>query len=104
MGNLFPNSVLVSSVAPDGLSPLRSVLLETVRRFKPIVQLRIGLGDGKLLADLHRSGEVVSQRHTDEGLFVTARLDATTLGRVTRAGAVVVNGAPPLPTPAATGD
>jgi GTP-binding protein HflX len=97
ISNLFPNSVLVSSVAPGGLTPLRAVLLDTIRRYKPLVQLRLGLGDGKLLADLHRSGEVVSQRHTDEGTFVTARLDTSTLGRMTRAGAVVVTDTESIP-------
>ncbi|HEX4931710.1 MAG TPA: GTPase HflX, partial [Gemmatimonadaceae bacterium] len=90
VGHLFPNSVVVSSVAPGGLEPLRAVLRERVRRFKPVVELRLGHGDGKLLADLHRSGDVVAQRHTDEGLFVQVRLDEAALGRALRAGAAVV--------------
>jgi GTP-binding protein HflX len=88
--HLFPNSVVVSSVAPSGLDPLREELRYHVRRFKPMVELRLGHGDGKLLAELHRSGEVIAQRHTDEGLFVQVRLDDATLGRALRAGASVV--------------
>jgi len=88
--HLFPNSVVVSSVAPGGLEPLRGELRERVRRFKPVVELRLGHGDGKLLAELHRTGEVVAQRHTDEGLFVQVRLDEAALGRALRAGASVV--------------
>ncbi|MEO6444816.1 MAG: GTPase HflX, partial [Gemmatimonadaceae bacterium] len=85
--NLFPESVLASAVTPGGLDELSAALLERVRRHTPLVELRLGHGDGKLLAELHRSGEVVSQRHTDEGLFITARLDEATLGRALRAGA-----------------
>lgn len=89
--HLFPESVMVSSVAPEGLEPLREALRERVRRFKPIVELRLAHADGKLLAELHRAGEVVEQRHTDDGLFVRVRLDAPALGRALRAGAVVVD-------------
>jgi len=88
--NLFPQSVIVSAVAPGGLEPLRDWLREAVRRFKPVVELRLGHGDGKLLAELHRTGEVVSQRHSDEGLFVQVRLDEAGLGRALRAGASMV--------------
>ncbi len=99
VSHLFPNSVVVSSVTPDGLDPLREVLRERVRRFKPIVELRLGHGDGKLLAELHRSGEVIDQRHSDDGLFVQVRLDDAALGRALRAGASVVGAG----TTAATG-
>ncbi len=91
VGHLFPESVMVSSVTPGGLEPLREALRERVRRFKPLIELRLGHADGKLLADLHRTGEVVEQRHTDEGLYVRVRLDAPALGRALRAGAVVVD-------------
>jgi len=91
VANLFPNAVMVSSIAPGGLDPLREELLRDVRRFKPVVELQLGHGDGKLLAELHRSGEVVSQRHTEEGTFVRVRLDAAALARVLRAGASVVD-------------
>lgn len=91
--NLFPQSVIVSAVAPGGLEPLRRWLREAVRRHKPVVELRLGHGDGKLLAELHRTGEVVSQRHSDEGLYVQVRLDEVGLGRALRAGASVVGAA-----------
>jgi GTPase len=62
-----------------------------VRRHKPVVELRLGHGDGRLLAELHRNGEVVAQRHSDEGLYVQVRLDEAGLGRALRAGASVVD-------------
>ena len=87
--HLFPSSVMVSSVQAGGLDALSAALLERVRLHKPLIELRLGHGDGKLLAELHRVGEVVSQRHTDDGLFITARLDEATLGRALRAGASI---------------
>jgi GTP-binding protein HflX len=89
--HLFPESVMVSSITPGGLDPLRQALREHVRRYKPLLELRLAHADGKLLAELHRTGEVVEQRHTDNGLFVRVRLDAAALGRALRAGASVVD-------------
>ena len=87
MRALHPTSVFVSSVAAGGLEPLRDALRERVRRHKPVVELRLGHGDGKLLAELHRAAEVLAQRHTDEGLYVQVRVDEGTLARALRAGA-----------------
>jgi phosphohistidine swiveling domain-containing protein len=42
-----------------------------------------------LLADVHRSGEVLEQRHEGEEMVLRARIDANTLGRLRRAGAMV---------------
>jgi GTP-binding protein HflX len=86
---LRPNSVFVSTVRPEGLDPLREALRDVVRRQRPVAELRISAADGRLLADIHRSGEVLEQRSDGEELIVRARLDANTLGRLSRAGAVV---------------
>ncbi|MEO7965394.1 MAG: GTPase HflX [Gemmatimonadaceae bacterium] len=91
--NLFPQSVFVSSITPDGLDPLRADLRARVRAHKPLVELRVGHGDGKLLAELHRAGDVISQRHDDDAAYVQMRIDAAALGRVVQRGAqVVTNG------------
>lgn len=87
--NLLPNSVFVSAVAEDGLEPLRRALLAAVRQQRPVIELCIPLSDGKLLAELHRAGEVLSQRADGDDWIVTARVDEATLGRLRRQGAVV---------------
>jgi hypothetical protein len=63
-----------------------------VRRFRPITELRIPVTDGRLLADIHRSTEVLEQRHEGSDLIVRARVDATALGRLRRAGASMNDG------------
>jgi GTP-binding protein HflX len=94
--NLLPNHVMVSAVRGDaGVARLREVLLERSRRLTPLVELRIDHGNGKLLAELHRSAEVSSTRHEADGTYVTARVDAATLARATRMGASVVSPAVP---------
>ena len=55
-----------------------------VRQHRPVAELRVPVSDGKLLAEIHRSGEVLEQRHEGEEMVLRARIDATTLGRLAR--------------------
>jgi GTP-binding protein HflX len=87
----IPNSVFVSAVLPDGLEPLRRALLAARRQLRPTTTVRIPLGDGKLLAELHRSGEVLSQHAEGNEWVVTARLDPATLGRLRNSHASIAN-------------
>jgi GTPase len=87
--SLLPGSVFVSTTSDEGLEPLRELLRESVRHHRPVAEVRIPVGDGKLLADVHRSGEVLDQRHEGDEMILRARIDATTLARLRRAGAMV---------------
>ena len=88
--NLFPSHVLVSAVEGDaGVAELRALLLERSRRHTPVVRLRLEHANGKLLAELHRTSEVLSVTHADDATYVSARLDTATLARATRMGATV---------------
>jgi GTP-binding protein HflX len=89
MDSLLPGSVFVSTTSDEGLEPLREVLRDAARHQRPVAELRIPVSDGKLLADVHRSGEVLEQRHEGEQMVLRARIDAMTLGRLRRAGALV---------------
>ncbi|MGI8498220.1 MAG: GTPase HflX [Gemmatimonadaceae bacterium] len=80
--NVLPNSVFVSAVAPDGLEPLRRALLLAVRKVRPEVELRLPMSDGRALAEIHRVGEVLEQRHENGEIVVRARLDEATTGRL----------------------
>ena len=92
--NLLPNSVFVSAVTPDGLEPLRRALLAAVRAQRPLVSIRISASDGRLLAEVHRSAEVVGQRMDGEVVVIEARADEALAGRLRQAGAEVLgNGA-----------
>ena len=90
----LPNSVFVSAVAPDGLEPLRRALLAARRELRPTTVLRLPLGDGRLLAELHRAGEVISQHSEGDEWVITARLDPATLGRLRNSQASIVEDQP----------
>ena len=54
---------------------------------KPVTELRVSTSDGRLLAELHRTGEVLDQRNDGDEMVVRVRLDAAALGRLRAAGA-----------------
>ena len=87
--NLLPNSVFVSAESESGLEPLRRALLVQTRALRPVSEIRIGAGEGRLLAEIHRLGEVVEQRTDGADLVVRARIDDALAGRLRRAGARV---------------
>jgi GTP-binding protein HflX len=86
IANLLPNSVFVSSVTPDGLEPLRRALIVALRGRTNVAELRLGAGEGKLLAEIHRGSEVLDQRMDGEELVLRARVDDALAGRLRRAG------------------
>jgi GTPase len=83
------NAVFVSAVADHGLEPLRRALQAAVRARRPLAEISLPATDGKLLAEIHRNGEVIEQRTEGEQLIVRARVDAALAGRLRRAGAKV---------------
>ena len=91
--NLLPNSVFVSAESEGGLEPLRRALLAKTRALKPVSEIRLGAGEGRLLAEIHRLGEVVEQRTDGAELVLRARIDESLAGRLRRAGARVDDGA-----------
>jgi len=83
------NAVLVSAVAEGGLEPLRRALVTASREGRPVTEVEMSVTDGRLLAELHREGEVIGQRTEDDRLFVRARMDEALAGRLRHAGATV---------------
>ena len=90
--NLLPNSVFVSAVADAGLEPLRRALLAKSRALKPLSEIRLDAGQGRMLAEIHRLGEVIEQRTDGTDLIIRARVDEALAGRLRRSGAHVSDG------------
>ena len=92
IGALVPSSIFVSTVTDEGLDPLRRALASSIRARRPITQIRMSPADGRMLAEIHRTGEVLDQRMEGDHLLVEARVDEALAGRLRRAGAKVSNG------------
>jgi GTP-binding protein HflX len=86
---LVPSAVFVSTVSEDGVEPLRRALTSAVRVRRPLSEIRMSPADGRLLAEIHRDGDVVGQRMDGDRLLVEARVDEALAGRLRRAGAQV---------------
>ncbi len=90
----FPHSVLASSIPHSafriptlgGVDGLRAVLRTSAQALRPIARIRVPLGDGKLLAALHRDSEVLGELQVDGVVEVTARVQAWMLGKLRRDG------------------
>jgi GTP-binding protein HflX len=89
IGNLIPSAVFVSAVTEGGLEPLRRGLLTAAREGTEIAEIRLRAEDGKLLAEIYRTGNVLSQRTDDGQIVLRARVDEQLAGRLTRSGASV---------------
>jgi len=92
IGRLVKNAVFVSALQEGGLEPLRRALGMAIRARRPLAEIRLSAGDGKLLAEIHRSGEVIDQRTDGDQLVLRARVDEALAGRLRRAGAEVTPG------------
>ncbi len=83
------NAVFVSAANPGGLEPLRRALAGAVRALHPIAEVTFAAVNGRLLAELHREGEVLRQRTEGDQLVLTARVGERLAGRLRQAGARV---------------
>jgi GTP-binding protein HflX len=91
MENLLPGSVFVSAKTPGGLESLRTVLHERMSARRPVVRMRIPASEGKLLAEIYRTAEIVSQTNDEEtgDVTISARVEDGLRGRLEGAGLLV---------------
>jgi GTP-binding protein HflX len=87
--DVIGEAIYVSAVAEGGLEPLRRALLAGIRATRPLVEVEIPVTDGRLLAEVHRSADVVDQAQHDGVLVLRARLDDATAGRLRGKGAKI---------------
>jgi GTP-binding protein HflX len=96
----YPHAVLTSTIPHSafpvphwsGVDEVRRALRTSAQALRPLAQIRVPIGDGKLLAALHRDAEVLEQVQTDGVVVVTARIEARLLGKLRRDGVEVILG------------
>jgi GTP-binding protein HflX len=86
---LVPGAVFVSTELEHGLDPLGRALRHAVRARRPLAEVWLQASDGKLLAEIHRLGDVVDQRSEGDQMVIRARLPERLRGKLEQAGAVV---------------
>ncbi|MGH7528766.1 MAG: hypothetical protein ACREMN_00125, partial [Gemmatimonadales bacterium] len=76
----------------SGVADLRRALRTSAQALRPLAEIRLPVGEGKLLAALHRDAEVLRQEQTNGVVTITARVAARLLGKLRRDGIEVVLG------------
>jgi GTP-binding protein HflX len=84
---MIPSAIYVSTVTDAGLEPLRRALQAASRTRRPVTKIRVSIGDGRTLAEIHKSGEVLEEQVDGDAMVVTARVDDALAGRLRKAGA-----------------
>ena len=93
---MVPSAVFVSSTHEGGLDPLRRALRHGMRARRPVAEVWLRSGDGRLLAEIHAHGEVLETRQEGEQTVVRARLPDRLRGRLEQAGAEVRSDVMPI--------
>ena len=72
--HLLPDAVFVSARRGDGIEKLREVLAQRLPRPEVELHALVPFTEGALVAKVHSSGEVLGERHTEEGTLLHARV------------------------------
>jgi len=75
-------AVAVSAVTGEGVEDLLVAIGDRLRRATRVVELLVPYERGDVLAEIHREGEVLAERHDEHGTEVTARLDEVAQARL----------------------
>ena len=86
---LAPSSVFVSALHEEQIEPLRRALIHAVSDRRTMLEVRLPLTDGALLAEIHRAGEVLDQRMDDGSLVLRVRLAPDVAAKLQSGGASV---------------
>ena len=78
--NLLPGAVFVSAKTGDGLDELRERIAELLPTPGLVVDVLVPYARGELVARVHREGEVLTERHTEQGTELHAKVHADLAG------------------------
>ena len=77
LANLYPEAVFVSALTGSGLDELLMRIGELVEKTMVTMTLEIPYTRGDLVAAVHRVGEVIEEKHDDNGTILEVRVPET---------------------------
>ena len=80
LSNLYPESVVISALNGIRLEGLLERIGDLVERTMVTLTLEIPYSRGDVVAAAHRVGEVIEEKHDDQGMIVEVRVPETTRG------------------------
>ncbi|MFD5831500.1 GTPase HflX [Lentzea sp. NPDC060358] len=72
--HLFPDASFVSAHSGVGIEELRVRIAELMPRPEVVVEALVPYARGEVVARVHRDGEVLSEKHTEVGTLLSARV------------------------------
>ncbi|KOV79097.1 GTPase HflX [Nocardia sp. NRRL S-836] len=72
--HLFPDASFVSAHSGVGIEELRARIAELMPRPEVVVEALVPYARGEVVARVHRDGEVLSEKHTESGTLLSARV------------------------------
>jgi len=78
----YEGSLSVSAVTGEGTDRLLSAIADRLAIQNALVELVVPFERGDVIAELHRSGQVLSEQAVDDGMKYRARLDEFSVGRL----------------------
>ncbi|GGP40883.1 GTPase HflX [Saccharothrix coeruleofusca] len=82
--HLFPTAQFVSAHSGEGIAELRERIAGMIPRPQVVVDALVPYARGELVARVHREGEVLKERHTEEGTELSARVRPDLAGALER--------------------
>ena len=81
--NLYPDAVFISALKGTGLEELLERIGSLVERAMVSLTLEIPYARGDLVAAVHRVGEVIEEKHDDNGMILEVRVPETARAQFT---------------------
>jgi GTP-binding protein HflX len=79
--NLYPDAVMVSALKRTGLDEMLNRVAALLEQPMVTLTLEIPYDRGDLVAAAHRVGEVIEEKHDDQGTILEVRVPATATGQ-----------------------
>ena len=81
LANLYPEAVFISALEHEGLELLVEQIGELLERTMVTLTLEIPYARGDVVAAAHRFGEVIEEKHDDNGMILEVRVPETSRSR-----------------------
>ena len=78
----YEGSMSVSAVTGEGTELLLNAIADRLAILNTMVDVLVPFERGDIIAELHRSGQVMSEQATEHGMKYRARLDEFSVGRL----------------------
>jgi GTP-binding protein HflX len=79
--NLYPDALMISALQGVGLEPLLERIADALSRKLIVLSLAVPYDRGDVVAAAHRVGEVIGEKHDEDGTIIDVRVPVSELDR-----------------------